>query len=119
MDRLEVQCDCTIPRYMDGFNVYTGKGDLIRLCCLAREIEKITGKQFVYEFDLPENEIQDWDANQEAQRVRREKEIALHDKRVAVKDEETVGKERPTPHVKRQPPAWAAAQIAKRTEAKT
>jgi hypothetical protein len=99
-----------MPRYLDSYNVYTGKGDVIRLCCLARAVEESTGEKFVFPIDVPANEVRDWDADQKALRTRREAEIADYDRREAEGNEQTMKEARPTPHVKKLVPGWIAAR---------
>lgn len=97
------ECECIIPKYIDVQNAYIGKGMTLRLCCLAKAVEELTGKQFVFPYTIS---TRNWDEDQENLSRLREKEIAEWD-RDNVENADTLGG-RPNPYVKKAKPEWIA-----------
>jgi len=57
-------------------NCYLGQQIDVDMMGAIREIEKLSGKQFIYLLDLPPETRSDWDTEQEARRIERETAIA-------------------------------------------
>jgi len=43
-------CDCEVTYVVEKLNEFAGKALRIRLCCMAKEVEKLTGKDFMSVF---------------------------------------------------------------------
>ena len=81
---------------------------------LAKAVEQLTGRQFVYEETLPSRS--DWQADQDANYARAEADLAAWNQRK--QDTEAAGElfeESPPPDpVRKNPPHWLAARLAAR-----
>jgi len=79
-------------------NEFIGKKINVDMYGAIKEIERLSGNQFIYTEDTP---ITDWDEDQERQRLEREEEIAkARDKKHA--DEKMI----PKPYEKQKLPKW-------------
>lgn len=45
-------------------NVFTGEQEWLHLSALAREVEKLSGKQFVFKSAIPAEDVRNWDAEE-------------------------------------------------------
>jgi hypothetical protein len=45
-------------------NVFTGEQEWLHLSALAKEVEKLSGKKFVFKSRIPNSDVRDWDAEQ-------------------------------------------------------
>ena len=105
-------------------NEYLGKRISVDLAGLVAAVEQLTGKKFMFIEDIPQRS---WDADQEAQRLAREKEIQNALQQVAELEQKIVAEENedkkqelvkqkeaiviPEPYVKREPPKWIADRL--------
>ena len=55
-------------------NIYTGEEEWLHLSALAKEVERLSGKRFVFKRNLPKAEVRNWDGVQELERAQREDE---------------------------------------------
>ena len=112
-------------------NVYLGKQINVDMYGAIKAIEKLTGGKFIYEADLPREEIQNWDENQERIRLERidartiwEEQKAVYDAALleheALSPDEQEKAEKPENpgdqpglYVKKDLPAWIAARMSK------
>ena len=45
-----IGCDCEVTYVVEKINEFTGKAVHIRICCLAKAVEELTGKDFISGF---------------------------------------------------------------------
>ena len=86
-------------------NLYSGKTIRIDMEILVRAVEALTGQIFIHEGKLPAGDIQDWDANQVAQVVIRDAQIAAFKTLTA---EEQAQQVEPAVYVAKPKPAFLA-----------
>lgn len=43
-------CNCDVTYVVEKLNEFTGKAVQIRICCMAKEVEKLSGKELLSEF---------------------------------------------------------------------
>lgn len=103
-------------------NVYLGKEIAIDMTKVIREVERLSGKNFIKVSDMPIEDKVDWTENQDAIVAAREKEIeSLHRRKKELDcliEEEKDGKKRdklirekeciiiPDPYIRKEPPQW-------------
>jgi|GEM_PF-5011481 len=123
LDTLPVE-DRPFPWAYRAENEYLGKRINVDLAGLVAEVEKLTGKKFMFVEDI---ERRDWDEDQEAQRLAREEErqrvfaqITDLEQRIALEEDEEKKAELvkqkdaiviPEPYVKKPMPKWMADRI--------
>lgn len=100
--------DPALPWVYLSKNFYAGKEINVDMLKLARLVEQLSGEQIVYVRDLPDSEVRDWNADEEAKRLHRNGEIAAWDAAA-----EKTG-ERPKPYVKKPAPAWLAPRLKRK-----
>lgn len=79
-------------------NKYLGKRIQVDMAGLVAEVEKLSGKQFAFITDIPQEDIADWNAGQQAQMQLRQQQI---DKAIESKAENI-----PEPYLPKSPPRW-------------
>lgn len=73
-------------------NPHVGKGIAINIMDLAKEVESLSGKELLKIYDLPAEQIIDWDSNQELIRIENEQKIieATQNKNDAIEIKDTL-----------------------------
>ena len=104
-------CNCPFPIHTEIENVYLGKKVILRLCCLAKAVEKITGEKFLFieKGDYPQ---EDWDENEEKKfqtQERLRKAWKEHKEKYGEKDLPPC----PPPYKKKPMPSWIKKRLNK------
>lgn len=98
----------TFPWSYYSRNHFIGREINVDIYGAIKEIEAMSGKQFIYERELPEEEKLDWDEDQQRKQDERAAIIqVLQERRDAGDDIEI-----PRPYTKKQAPSWLRNRIA-------
>lgn len=88
-------------------NPFLGIETNVDICGAIRELEALTGKTFIYERELPQSEILDW--NQEQARKQQERAQLIVSRQLEAANGQTVVI--PEPYTPKQPPAWLKERL--------